>query len=167
MRTSLSPRRKRASKMGTGADSTPMHPHEPAFDLWMIIPRPGFALGYMLALNLNQCIWPVMANDALTYHFPAAALWLRTGHLALLETWFFNPANTYSPLAGSTFVAWWLAPVGSDVLARNVQSPALLLIFFAAIRLMRSLGVRAAVAALLALALLLARPFVRQSIIEK
>jgi hypothetical protein len=121
----------------------------------------------MVAINLNQCIWPVMANDALTYHFPAAVRWLHTGRLALWETWFFNPANTYSPLAGSTFVAWWIAPVGHDALARNVQSPALLQIFFAGLRLMRGQGVRGGVAAVLALALLLARPFVRQSIIEK
>jgi hypothetical protein len=150
-----------------GQTSLPMPRLEPALDRCTVIACACFALGYMLALNLNQCIWPVMANDALTYHFPAAALWLRTGHLTLLETWFFNPANTYSPLAGSTFVAWWMAPIGNDVLARNVQSPALLLIFFAALRLMRSVGVRTSVAALLALALLLARPFVRQSIIEK
>jgi 4-amino-4-deoxy-L-arabinose transferase-like glycosyltransferase len=126
-----------------------------------------FALGYIVAIDVNQSGWPVTANDALTYHFPAATHWLRTGHLSLFETWFFNPANTYSPLAGSTFIAWWIAPMGNDVLARNVQSPALLLIFFAALRLIRALGVRGAVAALLALALLLARPFIRQSIIEK
>jgi len=136
-------------------------------DRWVVVGCALFGLGYMVALNLNQCIWPVMANDALTYHFPAAVRWLHTGRLSLWETWFFNPANTYSPLAGSTFVAWWIAPVGHDALARNVQSPALLLIFFAGLRLMRAIGVRAGVAGVLALALLLARPFVRQSIIEK
>jgi hypothetical protein len=136
-------------------------------DRWVVVGCALFGLGYMVALNLNQCIWPVMANDALTYHFPAAVRWLHTGRLSLWETWFFNPANTYSPLAGSTFIAWWIAPVGHDALARNVQSPALLLIFFAGLRLMRGLGVRGGVAGVLALALLLARPFVRQSIIEK
>ncbi len=121
------------------------------------------AAGVAHAQNLT----PVMASDALTYHFPAAVRWLQTGRLALFETWFFNPANAYSPLAGSAFVAWWIAPVGNDVLAKYVQAPALLLVFFAALRLARAVGARPALAAILALALALARPFIRQSTIEK
>lgn len=138
-----------------------------ARDRYVLLAATLFALGYTCAIDINQSNWPVTANDALTYHFPAAAQWLRTGHLSLFETWFFNPANTYSPLAGSTFIAWWMAPLGNDVLARNVQAPALLLIFLAVLRLVRALGARATVAAVIALAMLLARPFIRQSIIEK
>lgn len=154
-------------KQDHGQTSLPMPPEISGLDCYALLAATLFALGYICAIDINQSTWPVTANDALTYHFPAAAQWLRTGHLSLFETWFFNPANTYSPLAGSTFMAWWIAPLGNDLVARNVQSPALLLTFFAFLRLVRALGVRASVAALLALALLLARPFIRQVIIEK
>ena len=134
---------------------------------WSLLTCALFAIGYLAFMAWNQRFMPITANDAITYHFPAAVHWLQTGRLSLFETWFFNPANTYSPLAGSTFIAWWIAPPGNDVLARHVQAPALLLIFFAAVRLMRALGVRSAIAALIALALLLSKPFLRQSQIEK
>jgi 4-amino-4-deoxy-L-arabinose transferase-like glycosyltransferase len=137
------------------------------FDGWFLLGCTLFAAGYVADLAWNQLYMPVMANDALTYHFPAAVHWLATGRLGLFEAWYFNPANTYSPLAGSTFIAWWMAPIGNDVLARYVQTAPLLLIFFAAMRLMRALGARTVVAALLALALLASKPFLRQSQIEK
>lgn len=127
----------------------------------------GLALGYVLAISSIMSVQPVLANDPLTYHFPAAVHWLQTGRLALFETWFFNPANTYSPLAGSTFIAWWMAPLGSDVLARTVQQPPVFLAFFALIRLARGLGVGAAVASVAALGLVVCRPFARQCFVEK
>jgi hypothetical protein len=115
----------------------------------------------------QQQFSPPMAQDALTYHYPAAVRWLQTHRLALFETWYFNPANTYSPLAGSAYIAWWIAPMGNDVLARHVPVPALVLIFFSAVRLMRAVGARPVVAAMIGLALVLSQPFLRQSIIEK
>jgi 4-amino-4-deoxy-L-arabinose transferase-like glycosyltransferase len=144
-----------------------VNPDEPAIDRWMPLACALFGLGYVAAVTLNQRISPVLANDAITYHFPAAVHWLNSGRLSLFETWFFNPANTYSPLAGSTFIAWWIAPIGNDVVARNVQVPALLLIFFASFRLLRAVGLRSSLAAVIALSILLAKPFVRQSLIEK
>lgn len=125
------------------------------------------ALGYVAAISSIMSVQPVLANDPLTYHFPAAVHWLQTGRLGLFETWFFNPANTYSPLAGSTFIAWWMAPLGSDVLARIVQQPPVFLAFFALIRLARGMGICAAMASVAALALVVCRPFARQCFVEK
>ena len=142
-------------------------PTTPVVDRWALLLCGLFALGYAGGVCVNQRLMPVVANDAITYHFPAAAQWLRTGRLTLFETWYFNPANTYSPLAGSTFIAWWMAPLKSDVLARHVQFPALLLIYFASIRIFRALGARPALAGLIALALFVSRPFLRQVVIEK
>jgi 4-amino-4-deoxy-L-arabinose transferase-like glycosyltransferase len=145
----------------------PVPPGMPAVDHYTVLAASLFAVGYMVGIGYTYRYMPVVANDALTYHFPAAVQWLRTGRLSLFETWLFNPANTYSPLAGSTFITWWIAPIGNDVLAHNEQFPALLLIFFAALRLTRALGIRTAIAAVIALALVLSRPVLRQAIIEK
>ena len=93
-----------------------------------------FLTGYLIALVHHQRQIPQLSNDAITYHMPAAVQWLQTGKLGLYETWFYNPANSYSPLAGSTFIAWLIAPLGNYVIARFVQvGPALLL--FAAVLL--------------------------------
>lgn len=138
----------------------------PSFS-WTLLAAVLFAAGYLTAVAWNQRYLPVISNDAITYHFPAAVQWLGTGRISLFETWFFNPANTYSPLAGSTFIAWWIAPLGNDVLARHAQVPALFLIFFAALRIMRAMGARTSIAALVALALILSKPFLRHAEIEK
>lgn len=124
-------------------------------------------LGLIAAIIWNQHLTPVMANDAMTYHLPAAVQWLQTGGIGLYETWFYNPANTYSPLAGSTFAAWMLAPIGNDALARYVQAPALLMIFIVSIQVARCLGAGATVSALLALAVACARPLLTQIILAK
>ncbi len=126
-----------------------------------------FVIAYVAALIHHQRTLPVTSTDALTYHLPAAAQWLQTGRLRLHETWFFNPANTYSPLAGSTFIAWLMAPLGNDVLARFVAAPPLGFLFIAMLNLCRTLGVRTMVAALIAAAAVLARPFVSQTVLAK
>jgi hypothetical protein len=142
-------------------------PVGPAVDRWVLLGCTLFAVGYLATVAWEQRYAPVLAQDALTYHFPAAVQWLRRGRIGLFETWFFNPANTYSPLAGSTFIAWWVAPFGHDVLARHVPVPALILVYFAAVRLVRAVGARPAVAGIVGAALVLSQPFIRQSIIEK
>jgi hypothetical protein len=126
----------------------------------------------MLCAFIAAIIWnartsPVIANDSLTYHLPAAAQWVQTGRVGLYETWFYNPANTYSPLAGSTFIAWLMAPMGNDVLARFVAAPALLMLFFGMTLLCRSAGAGICVAALVTLAACCARPFISQVILAK
>jgi hypothetical protein len=133
----------------------------------VILACAALVLGLIAAIIWNQHLTPAMANDAMTYHLPAAVQWLQTGKLGLYETWFYNPANTYSPLAGSTFAAWMLAPVGNDALARYVEAPALVMIFIVSMQIARCLGAGATVSALLALAVACARPFLTQIILAK
>lgn len=119
-----------------------------------------FLLGFVGAVMFYYRLTVPLANDPMTYHLPAAAQWLRTGRLGLFETWFFNPANTYSPLAGSMFTLWLMAPFRSDVAARFVEVGPLLLIFWLVLDLSRRLGASIAVAAIVALAAVLSRPFI-------
>jgi hypothetical protein len=127
---------------------------------------------FVLIAYLISIIWgvryaPTTANDSLAYQLPAAVQWLQTGRLALLPVWFFNPANSYSPLAGSTFVVWLMGPMGNDVLARFVEAPALLFLFLGVVQLCRALGASITVAALLGLTVACARPFISQTILAK
>jgi hypothetical protein len=125
------------------------------------------AFGFVAALVYSQRLCPPLATDALTYHLPAAVLWLQKKRIVLFQTWFFNPANTYSPLGGSMFMIWLLAPIGNDALARFVQVEPWVLIFFAMMTLGRSGGAAAPAAALVALATVLSRPFISESILAK
>lgn len=138
-----------------------------SLDRYTFLVATSFALAYIVSISSVMSVAPVMANDPLTYHFPAAVHWLQSGRISLFQTWFFNPANTYSPLAGSTFIAWWIAPIGSDVLARIVQQPTVFLAYFALIRLGKCLGLRTAIACIAALALVVSQPFARQCFVEK
>jgi hypothetical protein len=127
----------------------------------------AFAIGYLLALLWHQRQLPVLSNDAITYHLPAAVQWLQTGRLGLYPAWFYNPANSYSPLGGSVFIAWLMAPMGNDVLARFVQVGPALLLLVAMLNLCRRLGAGVGVAALVAAAVVLARPLMSQTILTK
>jgi hypothetical protein len=126
-----------------------------------------FILGYFGALVYTLTSATLVGDDALTYHLPAAGHWLQTGHLGLYNTWFFNPANTYSPLAGSTFLLWLIAPIRADLLADFAQMPALILIFFAILQIARALGASLSIASLAATAALLSRPFISEAILVK
>jgi hypothetical protein len=126
-----------------------------------------FVAAYALAFIHQQRHLPPTADDALTYHLPAAVQWLQTGRIGLFPTWFFNPANAYSPLGGSMFMAWLIAPVGSDVLVRYVQLGPLLLLFLVILEIGRLLGARDATAALVATACVMTRPFINQVIVPK
>ncbi len=121
-----------------------------------------FFAGYLAALLYHQREMPPLGDDGLAYHLPTAVRWLQTGRLALHEIWFLNPAATYSPLLGSSLLAWWMAPMGCDWLARFVQAPGLVLVFFAILRLCRSMGARPALAAATALAASLSRSMISQ-----
>jgi hypothetical protein len=137
---------------------------------------------FVLLAYLFSIVWAgryasVIANDSLAYQMPAAVQWLQTGHLGVLPVWFFNPANSYSPLAGSTFVAWLMGPMGNDVLARFVEVPALVVLFLGVVQLGRALdgtpaerganGKSLATAAFLGLGVVCARPFISQTILAK
>jgi hypothetical protein len=126
-----------------------------------------FVITYSLACVFNQRLMPPMADDGLTYHLPAAVQWLQDGRISLYPVWFFNPANTWSPLAGSAWMAWLLMPAGNDVFARFVQLPALWVIFLAMIQLGRALGADLITASLVAVAAVLSRPFIGQVVLVK
>ncbi|WP_428938635.1 hypothetical protein [Fontivita pretiosa] len=134
---------------------------------WVVGGCAILVVSYILSLIWLQRAFPPVANDSLTYHLPAAVQWIQDHRISLLETWYFNPANTYSPLAGSMFITWWLAPIGNDALARFVQTPALLLCWLAMLELARACGARSSVAAIVATAAVLSRPFFSQAILEK
>ena len=126
----------------------------------------AFLIGMLAVVIHGQWLLPPMANDPLTYHLPAAVRWLQTGHLDIYETWFFNPANAYSPLAGSTFLAWLLAPMGNDLAARFGQAPAALMLFLAVGQLAKHLGAGPA-AAVIGLAAALCRPVMGEATLAK
>jgi len=136
-------------------------------DRAVLIACAAFLIGYVGKAVHAMAILPMMASDSLTYHAPAAVQWLQTGWLGLYEVWFYNPANTYSPLAGSVFMAWLMAPMGNDVLAKFVQAPALLFLFVAVLQLCRAIGINNKTAAVIGLATVLSRPFFSQAIVAK
>ncbi|HEX8525207.1 MAG TPA: hypothetical protein VF669_23350 [Tepidisphaeraceae bacterium] len=144
-----------------------LHPPLPTRDWLVVTAAVLFVTVYILLLIHHQAFAPVTSNDALTYHLPAAVQWLQTHRMSLYEAWFYNPANSYSPLAGSTFIAYLLAPMGNDVLARFVESPPLLFMFFALVSLQRRMNVPTSTAALVAAAAVLSRPFLSQAILAK
>jgi hypothetical protein len=84
------------------------------------------------------------------------------GKIERFQTWFFNPANTYSPLAGSAWYAWLLGPIGNDALAVHGQGPMVLLLFLAAVSIGWSLGSTNLAAVFAAVAICLSRPIVNQ-----
>jgi hypothetical protein len=120
----------------------------------------AFVAAVIVGVVYEQNLLPLIDSDAMTYHAPAVVHWLQSGRLGLLPVWFFNPANTFSPLGGSTFIAWLMAPLeGDDVLARAVQGPPLFLLFLAMVQVGRGVGLSPIVAALLAAAAAVSRPF--------
>ncbi|MDQ3439324.1 MAG: hypothetical protein M3478_03130 [Planctomycetota bacterium] len=140
---------------------------KPLLDRAAVLACFAFVAAYASAFVYQQRHLPPTADDALTYHLPAALQWLQTGRIDLFPTWFFNPANAYSPLGGSMFMAWLIAPTGNDVLVRYVQLGPLLLLFLVVLELGRLLGARDATAALVATACVMTRSFVNQIIVPK
>jgi hypothetical protein len=126
-----------------------------------------FVVGYLASLIYHQRPLPVISNDAITYHLPAAVQWLQTGRIGLYEAWYYNPANSYSPLGGSAFVAWLIAPLQNDSIARFVAVGPLLMLMIAMLNVCRRLGLDPGVAALVAAACALARTFASQAILAK
>jgi hypothetical protein len=127
----------------------------------------SFAGGMVLVYAHSQAVLPVFFNDALTYHFPAAVAWSQAHRITIFQTWFFNPANTYSPLAGSVFISWLMLPFDGDALARFVEVPALLAVGVGVYRLSRELGAAEIPAVLVAAAALLNRSLFLQCMMGK
>jgi len=126
-----------------------------------------FAAGYLLSYALDRRYLPVLETDALAYHLPTAIGWLQSGHLKLFEAWYWNPANSFSPLAAEAFMAWAIAPMQSDIFVRYVQTPALLIVGLAMYRIGRHLGARPIVAACVAVAAMLSRSIFAQATLVK
>ena len=126
---------------------------------WVFLMAGIFVAAISGAVIYEQAYLPILDSDALTYHVPAAVHWIQTGRISLFPVWFFNPANTFSPLAGSAFIAWLMMPLGSDVLARAVQFPAVILLFLATLQWGRTVGLSNVIAALVAMAVAVSRPF--------
>jgi 4-amino-4-deoxy-L-arabinose transferase-like glycosyltransferase len=128
--------------------------------LWLV-------LGYIGAIAYFGSSAPPLGDDGMIYHLPAAIQWLKTGWIGIYNTWFVNPANTYSPLGGSTFMTFLIAPMGTDIAVRFCQAPALVLIFFAMVELLRGMQVNKSIACLIAAAAVICRPFMSQSFLVK
>lgn len=151
-----------------GGDAAPVSLEDGrSWTSWPIAACSIVTLALITAICSAQGALPPQAVDTLIYHLAAPVQWLQDGRLSLFETWHHNPANTYSPLAGSVLALWWYAPLGHDLLARFLPAPALLLLFFACVVAARELGAGPLTAGLIALAVLIARPFSGQLIVAK
>ena len=132
------------------------------YSFWIVAAMGIFVLAYSGCIVWMQGDMPLIDSDGMTYHIPAAAHWLQTGRISILPMWFFNPANSYSPLAGSMFITWLLAPMQSDILARAAQYPAVFLLFLATFQLGRLCRLPDYLAAIMAGACGVSRPYISE-----
>ncbi len=126
-----------------------------------------FVMAYLGGFVWVQRFTPPVATDALVYHLPTAVQWIQTGRLDIYPSWYWNPAASYSPATGSTFMAWWMCLANNDVFVRFVQIPPLLFIFVLVVRCCRLLGCDRTLAGLIAVAATLSRPLFSEAIIPK
>jgi len=143
--------------------STTAHPWDHTASVVVAV----FTVGFVIAIVVAWRTTPALATDALIYHLGVPAQWLQDQRLSLVPLWFHNPANTYSPLHASCVFAWWMLPMGNDVLARFGQLPMLLLCWLCIFRMLRRAGVASAVAAATAGACCLSRPFLAEAVQAK
>jgi hypothetical protein len=142
------------------APPSPTNPR-PKLDGWSALLLAAAGL-YAAAAWLYLFV-PPLANDALTYHLPAAVRWFQSGHFERYAAWNYNPANTYSPLGGSLYLLWWLLPIGSDFFARFAQLPAVALLAAATATLVPDRRK----ALMLAAAVVVSRPAIGQAFVAK
>lgn len=74
-------------------------------------------------------------GDAAAYHLPFVAEWIQHGRLVMPVPAAGDPSPPFYPLNSSLWMHWLTAPFNSDVLARFVQAPFLLLLLLAVVRL--------------------------------
>lgn len=135
-------------------------------NLWN--PAPAlFAVGFLLGMAYLQRFMPVISTDPLVYHLPTAVHWLQNRSLAMYDVWYWMPANTYSPLAGTTWTVWLMVFLGNDALARFVQLLAVALLLPSLIALLRGVGVRPMVATPISAAAILSGPVITQALLPK
>jgi hypothetical protein len=155
------------SRLGTtGSKTEPADPSKKQ-GRWLAIFILFFAVAYVFAYLIYSRDLPVLETDALAYHLPVAMEWLRSGRLSIVQTWYWNPTNTYSPMGAEAFIAWLIAPMGSDIFARYVQAPALLMLLLAMYRIARTLGASPRISAVVAAATVLSRSMFSQAGILK
>jgi len=126
-----------------------------------------FAVGFVGAYAWLERWAPPMATDSLVYHLPTVIQWMQSGRLGIYPSWYWNPAASYSPATGMTFMAWLMAPAGCDVFVRFVQVPPLVCIFFLTVRLCRVMGCGRTAAGLLGIAAMLSRSLFSEALIPK
>ncbi len=126
-----------------------------------------FVACLVLAAAYLSRILPSLTTDALVYHLAFPARWVQQERIELIPVWFHNPANTFSPLHPSCVFAWWILPMGSDVLARFAQLPFLAALGLAIYRLLRGAGTAAFLAAAAASACCVSRPFLGEGLQAK
>ncbi len=136
------------------------------------LPYPHVLIGFCTLGLLLVMLWvarvrPPLVTDALTYHLVLSARWLQCGGIDLQPIWFHNPGNTYSPVWASCLFAWFMLPMGNDLLARFVQVPFLILCGLCVYQLLRRAEVDAFVAAGAGAMLCLARPFMGEGFCAK
>lgn len=119
-----------------------------------------------LVMYVYVCRYLVpVGTDALNYHLPLPAHWLKDGALTLVYGMFLDPQLSYTPIAGELFFAWWMAPFGNDVLVRFGQMPFLVGAMLAVYTLWRRWNLSPPLALACAGLLLLYRPFLREIVI--
>lgn len=126
-----------------------------------------FTAGFIGAYAWFERWAPPLATDSIVYHLPTVIQWMQTGRLGVYPSWYWNPAASYSPATGMTFMAWLMEPAGCDVFVRFVQVPPLLFIFFLTVRFCRIMGCARTAAGLLGIAATLSRSLFSEALIPK
>ncbi len=115
----------------------------------------GFATSLALALASFAIIQSVLGRilrppigDPLAYHLPFAVEWLQSGTLGMPVPPAGDPSPPFYPLNSSLWMFWLLSPIESEILARFVQLPFLLLLGLATFRLARELKLPVPLAAM-------------------
>jgi hypothetical protein len=85
-------------------------------------------------------------GDAIDYHLPFVAEWLQHGTLIMPVPAAGDQSTPFYPLNSSLWMYWTTAPFQSDLVARLVQAPFLVLLFLAVVRLALEIRVPAAAA---------------------
>ncbi len=134
--------------------------------------NPPMIIAVLAGSVVAGCLWisrtsPAPATDTLIYHLTLPARWIQDGKLSTIPLWFHNPANSYSPLQASCLFAWFMVPMGNDLVARFGQVPFLLLCGLCLYRLLRQADLMPTAAAAIAAACCLCRAFLAESLHAK
>ncbi len=99
----------------------------------------GFGAFAFVQAVLGRVFRPPV-GDSLAYHLPFAVEWLQRKTLDMPIPAAGDPSTPFYPLNSAAWIYWLLAPLESEILARFVQLPFLLLLGLATFRLAADLG---------------------------